>query len=283
MGTQRTEHRAFVLVPGDWRVESRSRIAGFVTRERYLRPDGSTITWESRRHRKGTRPDDRIAWSLGWWIAVSFMIGSFLFALGVVPPYAEAAGPGVDAATFFVGSIFFTSAGALQFVQTVNAPESIDEGAPGHLRLFAWQPERIDWWASGVQSIGTILFNVSTFAATLATLDAAQEHRLVWAPDMLGSVAFMIASSLAWLEVCHRWFAWRPGDVGWWIVAMNLGGSIAFQISAIAAYVDPDNGQIANLPVANLGTFVGAVGFFVGALLLLPEMARDRAAPAPLR
>jgi hypothetical protein len=29
---------------------------------------------------------------------------------------------------------------------------------------------------------------------------------------------------------------------------------------------------VANLPIANLGTFVGAVGFFVGALLLVPEM-----------
>ena len=49
-------------------------------------------------------------------------------------------------------------------------------------------------------------------------------------------------------------------------------GLIAFLISAFAAYVNPETGEIANIPVANLGTFIGAVGFFVGALLLIPEM-----------
>ena len=53
---------------------------------------------------------------------------------------------------------------------------------------------------------------------------------------------------------------------------MNLGGSIAFQISALAAFVRPATGELLSLPVANLGTFVGAVGFFVGAVLLIPEM-----------
>ena len=95
---------------------------------------------------------------------------------------------------------------------------------------------------------------------------------MIWRPDMLGSIAFIVASWLAWIEVCHGWFAWRPRDVSWWIVSANLGGSIAFLISAFAAYIDPQNGQIWRLPLANLGTFVGAVGFFVGALLLIPEM-----------
>ena len=91
-------------------------------------------------------------------------------------------------------------------------------------RWIAWQPARIDWWACGVQSIGTLFFNVSTFAATRSALDAAQAHQHVWRPDMLGSIAFMVASSLAWFEVCHGWWAVRPRSVSWWIVAMNLGG-----------------------------------------------------------
>jgi hypothetical protein len=75
----------------------------------------------------------------------------------------------------------------------------------------------------------------------------------------------------------HRWFAWRPHDVSWLIVAVNVGGSIAFLISSFAAYVNKETGEIANLPVANLGTFLGAVGFFVGALLLVPEMRAGEA------
>jgi hypothetical protein len=63
-------------------------------------------------------------------------------------------------------------------------------------------------------------------------------------------------------------------------VALNLGGSIAFQISAIAAFIRPATGELVSLPIANLGTFVGAVGFFLGAALLIPEM-QDRQEPSP--
>jgi hypothetical protein len=213
--------------------------------------------------------------SLGWWIAALFMAGSSLFALGSFPPYADAVDPRLVGVTFFVGSILFTSAGYLQFVQVVNAGEE-----PGEVRepvqLVGWQPGRIDWWAASVQSVGTVLFNVSTCAALLTTLDLRQEDRLVWAPDMFGSIAFLVASSLAWGEVCHGWWAFRPRDVAWWIVLLNLAGSIAFQISAVAAFVRPTTGEVANLPVSNLGTFVGAVGFLVGAYLLIPEMRAER-------
>jgi hypothetical protein len=265
-----------VATPSDWAVESLGRVGPFVTRAAFRRVDGVREEWSSRQHRKQHEPltAGSVWWqprALGWWIALLFAIGSACFAIGVVPAYVSAVGPSVDAGTFFVGSIFFTSAGYLQFVQAINAPADL-AGTRTRRRLMAWQPARIDWWACGVQSIGTLFFNISTFAATRAALDPQQAHRLVWAPDMLGSIAFIVASWLAWIEVCHRWFAWRPRDIPWLIVAMNLGGSIAFLVSAFAAYIYPESGEIQNLPVANLGTFVGAVGFFVGALLLVPEM-----------
>ena len=242
-------------------------------------PQAPVAVRNSRRHRKGHEPlSERTVWwqpqTFGWWIAFCFAVGSLCFAIGVVPAYAGAVGPTPDAWTFFIGSVFFTTAGYLQFVQAINAPDDAAGQQRDRRRWFAWQPHRIDWWACGIQSIGTIFFNISTFAATRAALDAAQEHRLVWSPDMLGSIAFIVASWLAWVEVCHRWFAWEPRDVSWWIVACNLGGSIAFLVSAFAAYVNPTTGEIAHVPAANLGTFVGAVGFFVGALLLVPEMRR---------
>ena len=273
----KTAARAPLRVPETWLAEEHSTVGPFVTRETYRLKDGSRRRWSSRRHRKGHErlTEHTVLWqprTLGWWIAVLFAIGSFLFALGVVPSYARAVGAVPDAWTFFVGSLFFTSAGYLQFVQAINAPP--DPGGTERMafRLFAWEPHRIDFWACGIQSLGTLWFNWSTFAATRSALDAEQAHKMIWRPDMLGSFAFIIASWLAWVEVCHRWFAWRPGDLSWWIVAANLTGSIAFLISAFAAYVDPQTGTIWRLPLANLGTFVGAVGFFVGAVLLIPEM-----------
>jgi uncharacterized membrane protein YkvI len=88
---------------------------------------------------------------------------------------------------------------------------------------------------------------------------------------VLGSICFLVASGLAWFEVCHGWTAWRPRSLSWWITLLNLIGSIAFGISAVASYVIPATGELRNAERANLGTFIGAVCFFLGALLLLPE------------
>jgi hypothetical protein len=50
-----------------------------------------------------------------------------------------------DGVTFFVGSIFFTSASFLQYLQAANAGRT-PVGATGHerLRVFTYEPRRID-------------------------------------------------------------------------------------------------------------------------------------------
>jgi hypothetical protein len=55
---------------------------------------------------------------------------------------------------------------------------------------------------------------------------------------------------------------------------VNMGGSIAFGISAVAATVLPGTGAELDAQIANACTALGALGFLVGALLLLPE-SRD--------
>ena len=60
----------------------------------------------------------QIAWrprELDWRVAALFMVGSFLFALGSFPPYAQLVDPRVVGGTFFLGSLFFTAAGYSQF------------------------------------------------------------------------------------------------------------------------------------------------------------------------
>lgn len=60
-------------------------------------------------------------------------------------------------------------------------------------------------------------------------------------------------------------------NISWQIAFLNLLGSIAFGISAIAAFVLPLTGQPISSTLVNLGTFTGAICFLIGAILLLPE------------
>jgi hypothetical protein len=254
----------------------------FVTGASYVRP-GGVITWDSRSHRKHSNRLDSghgSTWwapgAIAWWIGVMFMVGALCFATGALPGYVDWAGTTADNVTFFVGSIFFTTAAVLQYLEAVNTNPVAGAARSGRaVRLLAWEPRRIDWWAAAVQLVGTIYFNVSTFAALVSSLDASQAQRWVWRPDALGSVCFLVASTLAFAEVGHRWISWRPSSISWWIALLNLVGSVAFGVSAVAASVVPDSGQPRNVELVNLGTFVGALGFLVGAFLLLPERTRS--------
>lgn len=67
----------------------------------------------------------------------------------------------------------------------------------------------------------------------------------------------------------------KINKISWWIAILNLVGSIAFGISAIGAYVLPSTGLPKNEVIVNLSTFIGAICFFVGGLLLLPERTKE--------
>jgi len=266
-------------------------VGPFRTFVEHRRPDGAVARWESRRYRKqlGTPAGGSTWWApgaRGWWIAALFAVGALLFALGTVPAYADAVGTRWDAATYFAGSVFFTSAGFLQYREAVDAgshPPAATAGArvATQRKFFVFQPRRIDWWATAVQLLGTLFFNISCGNALRLDLTAQAASQHVWKPDAYGSICFLVASALAWFEVCHGWFGWRPRSWAWWITAANLAGSVAFGISAAAAYIDPVTGVVRNMDRSAWGTFVGAVCFFVGALLLLPERTEERDPTGP--
>jgi hypothetical protein len=258
------------------------RVGPFVTFVDHVRPDGVVARWESRRHRKHpeSAPAAGSTWwapkAQGWWIAVLFAVGSLLFALGALPGYASGAGTRGDTVTFFIGSLFFTAAAFLTYREAVDAGPQ----APGaRRRFFVFEPRRIDWWATAVQLAGTLFFNVSTGNAMRVDLAAQAAHQHVWRPDAVGSICFLVASALAWFEVCRGWAAWRPRSWSWWITLANLIGSIAFGVSAVAGYISPATGQLRNAERSNLGTLIGAVCFFAGALLLLLPERTEEATP----
>jgi hypothetical protein len=207
-------------------------------------------------------------------IASLFMLGASCFALGAIPAYIHAVGAAADAMTFFVGSIFFTSASYCQLVQAQSPGMTDVDERRQHTRIrtlpWAWRPHDKNWLAAATQFPGTLFFNISTFAATVNNLSAAEADKHVWRPDVFGSVLFLVASAYA-ISALGVGF-WRPQlrALPWWIAWLNMLGSVAFMASAIASFVLPSTDTLIDLPLANAGTFLGAMCFFVGAALMLP-------------
>lgn len=183
-----------------------------------------------------------------WWIAVLFAIGSICFLVGPFPGYVQLVGSAADGITFFVGSLFFTSAALLQALQSS-------------------QDDRL---ATLIQFAGTVFFNVSTFRAMQTSIDTSQVDRLVWAPELVGSICFLVSGVLAYLTVRAAGHAARH-NTEWRIAAVNLAGCVLFMISAIAGYVVPKSGTVLDLAAANWTTSLGALCFLIGSLLLLPR------------
>ena len=119
-------------------------------------------------------------------MAVLFAGGSACFVVASLPGFVQLVGSAVVGVVYFVGSLQFTSAAAIQWLLTIR-------------RLG------LDWWASAIQFVGTLLFNLNTYDAMQEGLDANSYDRLVWTPDVLGSICFLVASYLAYAQ-CYRRF-----------------------------------------------------------------------------
>jgi hypothetical protein len=207
-------------------------------------------------------------------IAWLFMLGASCFALGTIPAYVHAVGAVADAMTFFVGSIFFTSASYCQLVQAQSpGMTDVDDGRQ-HTRIqalpWAWRPHDKNWLAAATQFPGTLFFNISTLAATAINLTAAEADKHIWRPDFFGSVLFLVASAFALSALGVGFWRLQLRALPWWIAWLNMLGSVAFMASAIASFVLPSTDAVIDLPLANAGTFLGAVCFLFGAALMLP-------------
>jgi hypothetical protein len=207
-------------------------------------------------------------------IASLFMLGASCFALGAIPAYIHAVGAAADAMTFFLGSIFFTSASYCQLLQAQSPGMTGVDGRHQHTRIraqpWAWRPRDKNWLAAATQFPGTLFFNISTFAATVNNLTAAEADRHVWRPDVFGSVLFLVASGYAISALGVGFWGLRLRVLPWWIAWLNMLGSVAFMASALASFVLPSTDTLLDIPLANAGTFLGAVCFLIAAALMLP-------------
>jgi hypothetical protein len=190
-------------------------------------------------------------------MAALFAAGSLCFLVGPFPGYVQLVGETADAITFFAGSLLFTAGGLMQ---TWLAGE----------RRYVREDGRAAWYAATIQSVGTVCFNVTTYQAMHTAITSPEYNRLVWRPDAIGSVCFLVSGAIAYRAASRRW--WQP--------AVNLLGCVFFGISAVAGYVVPSKGSVLDLAAANWNTCLGAACFLACALGTLRAGASPDRPPA---
>jgi hypothetical protein len=187
------------------------------------------------------------------WMALFFAAGSPCFLVGPFPGYQGLVGTRAAGITFFVGSVLFTTGGALQSWIAFGARRSGPSG-------------RAAWRAAAVQSLGTLFFNRTTYRGMSTALSDPVYNKFVWRPDALGSICFLVSGAIAYHASARR--GWLParGGRGWWQPAVNLLGCVFFGVSAIAGYVLPSTGSVVDLAASNCNTSLGAACFLACAL-----------------
>jgi hypothetical protein len=281
-----SRHSNLVKTAREWTPDRVEGAGPFASRLTWRLPEGGEATLESRAVRKrgaivvrdqqgaaveAAPVPDAIAQRLrrvNWVAAGAFTVGGSLFALGAAEAQLGSGDATTAASIYFAGGLFFNTGGYASLLGAINAPRSVDtSGAPvaQRWRWWSYEPKRIDWLSTFVLFVGTLAFGVSLLHSFLSGLTTHEVNRLIWTPEMIGCVLFLISGHLAMVEICHRARpCLRRRDLGWSIVAINQLGSILFMISALAAFVRPATGSEINVVIANWGTLSGALCFAVG-------------------
>jgi hypothetical protein len=177
---------------------------------------------------------------VNWVAASAFTVGGSLFALGAAEAQLGSGDATTAASIYFAGGLFFNTGGYASLLGAINAPRSVDpRGTPvaERWRWWSYEPQRIAWLSTFVLLAGTLAFCVSLIHSLMSGLTTQQVNRLIWTPEMIGCVMFLI--------------------------------------SALAAFTRPATSSEINVAVANWGTLTGAVCFAVGGVMQAFERPRN--------
>ena len=294
---QRSLARTRVDFPEDWEILGTEGAGSFITRVTYRKPDGSEHVWTSRRHRKGRGPRSGSGeaesyldspwlgvWAPGkisWWVAVSFVVGSALFALGASSSLwfqsflaGELASRIADW-SYFIGATIFTGAMYLQILETINAdphPSRARHRSDETFRWFAWQPKRLSYMEAFILFVGSVLFNVETALVIVGVSGGEGINWLLSVPSFLGALLFVAGCYLQVVEACHRYLCVRFRSISWWSATLNFLGCVGFLVGATFGFQVPGLSTLADPTIVKAAYLQGSVFFLVGSYLMIPEM-----------
>lgn len=300
--------------PAEWTRIRSGGPAPFVSWVTYQLGDGSQYTWRARQHRKGAGPQlfyaDRAGlrttrggeprttvspwrrfWAphrLAWWVAVTFVVGSALFAIGAAGSLVPSVFGGQHRMSvfaescYFVGAVLFTVALYGQLLEAINADERIGPNRESHApEQFRWlfslrlaDVTRLEILAPLVFLIGSLIFNYET-TSSLGSLLGLLPRAGLWQTTLIGSIFFLVASLLQFIEAGNRYLSGAVRDVSWWIGVLFIAGSIAFIVGSLPGLGTPgmpNSAEDAGALIVKVGFLSGGLAYVAGSYLMLPEL-----------
>lgn len=215
----------------------------------------------------------RILWAprdSGWWVANTFIVGSVLFGLGAAFPLIPNFPVEIINVVYLAGSSLYLVGAVVQAIQGRRMRIN-DRDDPQATRRFADRNSR----AAAIQAFGAILFQTSMTGALIRSLTTVQQEAVIWVPDLVGALCFVTASSIFFSLRYPIQQRQDNRQSARFLALLNILGSVFFVLSAIGAYIIPLTDQTFYPELANIGTFVGAIFFFISSIPGLPPKAKS--------
>src|SRR6266566_5562635 len=154
-----------------------------------------------------------------------------------------------------------------------------------------WAPRARGWWIAVLFAVGSLLFALGAVPGYASVVGARWDAVTFF----IGSLFFTTAGFLTYREAVdagpqapegarRRFFVYQPYRIDWWATAVQLAGTLFFNISTGNALRADLTAQVAHQHVWRPDAFgsvcflvASALGFLAGALLLLPERTEEAA------
>ncbi len=161
--------------------------------------------------------------------------------------------------------------------------------------LFA--PRRLAWWIAVLFAIGAALFTIGGVAAAwpAAVPAALRDASVLNEVFVVGAAFFTSAAWLQWLEALNgdvsealrdgashrwRWFGWRPGNLGYLASAVQLAGTVLFNVDTSDATLAGLSWKAEDVLVWT-PNMLGCACFLVASVLAYAEVSHGRLSLAP--
>ena len=125
------------------------------------------------------------------------------------------------------------------------------QGAPATGSTW-WAPRARDWWIAVLFAVGSLLFALGAVPGYASAVGASWDTVTFFT----GSLFFTAAGFLTYREAVdagtqpvhgtrRRFFVFQPGRIDWWATAVQLAGTVFFNVSTGVAMVSDLSAQTA--------------------------------------